>query len=197
MAETAERDDVQPVDGRRARSHRTRALIVDALMSLIEEGNLQPSSEEVADRAEVGHRTVFRHFQDMDSLYREINARLDEGVVRHIVPVTPEGPLADRVTAMVKKRTALFEQVKNFRRATEARRWSSEYLHETRARTAKLFRDLMFNALPEIKKKPAAIQSAAELLLSFEAWEQLRVEQKCSIPKARTAMRESVLKLLS
>jgi hypothetical protein len=28
----------------------------------------------VAGRADVGLRTVFRHFQDMDSLYREIGA---------------------------------------------------------------------------------------------------------------------------
>ena len=55
-------------DGRRLRSQDSRARIVAAMLDLIREGEIAPSAELVASRANVGLRTVFRHFKDMDSL---------------------------------------------------------------------------------------------------------------------------------
>ena len=59
-------------DGRRLRSERNRQQIVEAMIELIEAGNPAPSAARVAEEAEVSLRTVFRHFEDMDTLYREI-----------------------------------------------------------------------------------------------------------------------------
>ena len=59
-------------DGRRLRSIDSRARIVKAMLALIEEGDMAPGAEAVAARAEVGLRTVFRHFKDMESLYRDV-----------------------------------------------------------------------------------------------------------------------------
>src|SRR3546814_12219563 len=42
-----------------------------------------PSAEQVAARADVGLRTVFRHFKDMESLYREMSAAIE----REVIPV--------------------------------------------------------------------------------------------------------------
>ena len=57
-------------DGRLKRSVATRKKILQALTALTYEGVLSPTAEQVAMRADVGLRTVFRHFDDMDSLYR-------------------------------------------------------------------------------------------------------------------------------
>jgi len=62
-------------DGRRQRSDRSRRRIIEALFDLIGEGNMTPSAVGVAERANVGLRTVFRHFEDMDSIYDEMTAR--------------------------------------------------------------------------------------------------------------------------
>ena len=43
-----------PSDGRAARAARTRAAIVDALLALLEEGDLQPTANRIADRAILG-----------------------------------------------------------------------------------------------------------------------------------------------
>ena len=59
-----------PRDGRALRSERSRRPIVEALFALVGEGVLQPTAQQVADRAGVGIRTVFRHFEDMDALLR-------------------------------------------------------------------------------------------------------------------------------
>ena len=67
-------------DGRRARGHVSRSRIVAAMIELVREGCVAPTAEQVALRADVGLRTVFRHFDDMESLYREIRAlRIYEG----------------------------------------------------------------------------------------------------------------------
>ena len=58
------------IDGRRLRSQVSRAKIVEALMTLVEAGQVDPSAEEVAATAGVGLRSVFRHFKDMESLRR-------------------------------------------------------------------------------------------------------------------------------
>ena len=56
-------------DGRRLRSERSKQAIIDAILALMEEGNLVPSAQTVADRAGIGIRSVFRHFADMEELY--------------------------------------------------------------------------------------------------------------------------------
>ncbi|NCV76101.1 TetR family transcriptional regulator, partial [bacterium] len=60
------------VDGRVARSERTREAIAEALLELLEEGVLRPRAQEIAKRADVAVRTVFQHFDDMEGLYAEI-----------------------------------------------------------------------------------------------------------------------------
>jgi len=71
-------------DGRRHRSDRSRRRIIEALFDLIGEGNMTPSAVSVAERANVGLRTVFRHFEDMDSIYDEMTAELTEAVMPKI-----------------------------------------------------------------------------------------------------------------
>ena len=72
----AAKDKPHP-DGRRQRSQASRAKIVTAFMELIESGDPSPSAARVAKRAGVGLRSVFRHFDDMDSLYAEIDGILN------------------------------------------------------------------------------------------------------------------------
>ena len=64
------------IDGRLHRSMATRRKIVTALETLIRAGTLSPTAEQVAVQAQVGLRTVFRHFDDMETLYREISVCL-------------------------------------------------------------------------------------------------------------------------
>ena len=68
------------IDGRRGRGRSSHKRIVAAMMDLIEGGDLMPSAARVAEEAGVGLRTVFRHFDDMDSLYREISKIVAERI---------------------------------------------------------------------------------------------------------------------
>ncbi|WP_158595822.1 hypothetical protein [Oleomonas cavernae] len=64
------------LDGRRQRAVDNRRRIVEAMLALVRAGDVAPGAEAVAAKAGVGLRTVFRLFEDMDSLYREIHSIL-------------------------------------------------------------------------------------------------------------------------
>jgi TetR/AcrR family transcriptional regulator of autoinduction and epiphytic fitness len=55
-------------DGRVLRGERNREAIVEALLELYQEGDPQPPARAIAERAGVSLRTVFQHFNDMDTL---------------------------------------------------------------------------------------------------------------------------------
>jgi AcrR family transcriptional regulator len=70
---TITRDDTTPVvDGRTLRRERSRADIVTALLDLFEEGHVEVSAAEIAARAGVSERSLFRHFTDVHDLYRTV-----------------------------------------------------------------------------------------------------------------------------
>lgn len=58
----------QQLDGRRARREQNVDAVVDAMLDLLGEGNLSPGAAAVAERSGVSLRSVFRYFDDMDSL---------------------------------------------------------------------------------------------------------------------------------
>ena len=61
----ADSNAVVSVDGRRQRGERTRQAIIEAALSLQEEGVLVPTAQQISDRAGVLIRSFFRHFEDM------------------------------------------------------------------------------------------------------------------------------------
>ncbi len=111
-----------PSDGRRRRTHDSQRRIVDALLSLVEDGHASPSAELVAERAGVGLRSVFRHFSDMDNLYREITlilaARLEEVARRPFKAADWQGKLLE----MVERRADAYERMAPFLAAAKQRR---------------------------------------------------------------------------
>src|SRR5688500_3891186 len=68
------------VDGRRLRRQQNREAVIDALIELFEEGSYTPSSAEVAERAGISPRSLFRYFDDVDDLNR---AAVDRHIDTH------------------------------------------------------------------------------------------------------------------
>lgn len=105
--EPAGRDDA---DGRHLRRQRNREAVVDALLTLYGEGNLDPSSAEIAQRAGSSPRSLFRYFDDVDDLCGEAIRRHEERIRRHVtVGAGADDPLSGRVAALVASRVALYE----------------------------------------------------------------------------------------
>ena len=180
-----------PIDGRRARGQANRSKLVAAMIELVREGSIAPTAEQVAARAQVALRTVFRHFDDMESLYREI----DTEVMQLIVPLinTPFTATSwqGRLEESIQRRARLFETILPFRIATEALRHQSAFLQEKQQIIMQMQHATLYKILPKAALEDAATLAALNLVLSVNAWQQLRMDQGLDTAAAEQAMQRA------
>jgi AcrR family transcriptional regulator len=184
-----------PADGRHARSHASRGRIVRALLDLVAEGDPSPGAEQVAARAGVGLRSVFRHFRDMDSLYREMSHTIENeiaAVVRH--PFQDAG-WREQLQEMVERRATVFERLSPFLRAASVNRHRSTALDADYRSLAELARANLRRVLAAAALDPSILEML-DLVLSFEAWSRLRQDQNLSLPQAKAAVQTAVRLLI-
>ena len=182
------------VDGRVRRGERNRELIIDAVLELVGEGELQPTAEQVAARAGVGTRTVFRHFADMEGLHTEISARLEQDVRPMFEDPLPEGPTRDRLRALVRRRAAVYERIAPYRHSGSLYRWHSEVLAERHVAMNRELRAELDHVIGGEARAPE-LREALDLVVSFEAWDRLRREQRLGPARAREVMETAAVAL--
>jgi len=185
------------LDGRARRSQRSRAAIVDALHGLVGEGILQPTAQQIADRAGVGLRSVFRHFSDMESLLAEVDQRVRAQALPLLRAEPPRGGRSERARALVARRIALFEQIAPYKRSGSLHRWRAAFIARNHAELARALRADLLRALPELRDAPDDVLEALDMALSFEAWDRMRTDQRLGRERAAAALERTVFALLS
>jgi AcrR family transcriptional regulator len=190
------------LDGRLARSARTRHAVVDALLDLLGEGDLRPTAARIAERAGVSLRIVFHHFDDLEAIYSELADRQAERVKALTVPIPVALPFARRVEKFAAQRGRLLETLSPVRRAAVL----MEPFRPALAKRLKHARDLMRAAAiaafaPELSKLAAsekrATTAALDVATSWVAWEQMRRHQGLSESDARGVMATTIRALLT
>lgn len=184
--------DIQPsLDGRRRRSQVSRERIVAAMMALVEEGQMNPVAEVVADRAQVGLRSVFRHFNDMESLYAEMAAKL----AREYLPALAPFESADwhgQLIESIARRISVYERLLPFKRAADAHRHESQVIQNNHAVTSHLMRARLRDLLPPMLRDDPLAFETLDFLLSIDSWQRLRSEQKLTVEQARLVVETQV-----
>lgn len=184
-------------DGRQRRSARSREAIVQALFELIGSGVLWPTALQVAESAGVGIRSVFRHFADMEGLFAEMDARLQAEALPILRAEPMEGPLDRRTSGLVDRRAAFFERIAPYKRSGNLQRWRSEYLRGRHSVLVRALRDDLMRWLPELRRAPIDLVEGLDLVLSFEAWDRLRTDQRLGRERARDALVRTVRALVA
>lgn len=184
-------------DGRRRRGRDNRARIVAAMMEIVHGGEIAPSAEQVAARADVGLRTVFRHFQDMDSLYREIAA-----VVGAEVRAVLERPLTgatwqDRLLERAGRFALAYEKMSPYKRAADAFQHRSKFLGTDYVKLVAEQRSILEAELPGELARDRDRVEALDLLLSFEGWARLRNQQGLTPHRAQAVVEATVRALIA
>jgi TetR/AcrR family transcriptional regulator, regulator of autoinduction and epiphytic fitness len=129
------------VDGRTLRRSRNRDAVIVALLDLIREGDLDPGAAEIAERAGVSHRSVFRYFDDLNDLVRTaIDHEFQQAREMSSIPQIGAGSFDERVAAMVDARLALFERVRGTMLVARMKAGSIPAIDEEIATVAELFR---------------------------------------------------------
>lgn len=165
-----------PTDGRRARRERNRDAVVEALLDFYREGELQPSTEQIAQRAGISARSLFRYFDDVDDLYRVAIAHQIARIgSRFFVDIDPDLDLADRVASFVGQRLELYEAMGWVGVVARSREWFQPLVAEELGRARSLFRTQLRTAFaPELARFDLTDAdrrvAAADVLCSFEAY---------------------------
>jgi AcrR family transcriptional regulator len=173
-------------DGRGKRVVRGRTQVSQALVAMVVEQGRMPSVEEVAARAGVSRRSVFRYFDGVEALEVE-TARAMRALMTERVPLPEaEGSLDARLEVLVWHRARLYERISPVRRFLDAARQRGNSAFHTFIRDGQrmLRAHLRTVVGPELNAQPELLP-ILELLTSWEAWTSLRDGQGCSVAKAR------------
>ena len=187
------------VDGRTLRAERTRRAIVDAHLALLEEGDLKPTAERIAERAGVSLRALWTNFKDMERLFAAAGARLMERQLAEHRPVPQELPLPQRIEVYCEQRARLLELIAPAARAARLREPFSAalrhnrtwYVTNAREELEKLFAD----ELDHVDAREETLH-ALTVLTTFASWSMLRDELHLDIDAATAVLRRAVTALL-
>ena len=174
-------------DGRRLRRALNREAVVDALLDLYTEGNLRPSTDEIAERAGISPRSLFRYFEDADDLAGEaVTRQLGRAMPFLPIGAGPDDPFGTRVEALVDQRLRLFSTVGQAGLA-EGRRF-------LRGQVRSLFAAEL-SAMPEADAEAAL--AAADILSGFESYQLLTGDQDLDLTAARSVLVTTLTVLLT
>ena len=193
----ADSSAIGSVDGRRQRGERTRQAIIEAALSLQEEGVLVPTAQQISDRAGVLIRSFFRHFDDMGTLFKAADDQLRDSYEALFIGGDRQGSLSERVHRAVERRSAAFEQLKNLVLGTKAQLWRYDMLRKNYARNQKGLRKDLEAWLPELTGLPEVECESIHAIASFEMWNRLRSEQGLSEKASVSVIQSTLMSLLS
>ncbi|MGD0392780.1 MAG: TetR family transcriptional regulator [Acidimicrobiales bacterium] len=189
-----------PTDRRAARSHRSRNLIVDAAIDLIQNGNPAPTSQQIAKHAGLSVRSLFHHFHHVEIVIR--NAAAGQ-FLRHrklIAFLPPNGPVGVRVQATCRQRRQLYEAIAPMLRMAYAKAGASEGVNAVLVEKRLLLRRQVAVTLgPEISARGTSAQLLLDTLLlasGWQNWDMLRSHSGYSATAAERLMVHSITDLL-
>ena len=187
---------IDVTDGRRLRSRDSKRKIVTAMLELVREGRIAPTAEEVAQRANVGLRTVFRRFKDMESLYAEMSVAISEQVAPIIDEALANDDWIGNLQQLVARRARVYEIVMPYRVAADVLKFQSTALLTHHRQIVSDERKRLLSVLPQTVMDDQALIEALEAILSFDMWNQLRNDQRLSASEASGVVKRIVTSLL-
>ena len=195
---------VDELDGRLSRTAQSRLAICEACLDLLQEGVLQPSADQVAERAGVSRRSIFNHFADLAELY---DTMVEVGMQRcapFLEEISEREPIARRIDELVRVRARFLEATAPFSRALTAQallgpaaeqavRVSRDGLRLQHQDVERLFRrELEGLSAPERADVLEAMSAAMAPLL----WAHLRHGRGHSIVRVRALMKRTLTAIL-
>lgn len=189
-------------DGRTARRERNQEQVLDAVLDLFGEGETHPTPDEVARRSGVSLRSVYRYFDDSESLLRAAMARhLGRLEPLFHLDVVADDPLADRITALVDQRLRLYGAAAAVMRAATSRAARNQLIgarvEERRRLLRRQVEDLFAPELAAQGASGASTAAAADVLTSFEALDQLHGQRGLTPDATRRVLTDTLGRLLA
>jgi AcrR family transcriptional regulator len=189
-------------DGRQTRAARTRASVVDALLTLNEQGNLRPTARDIAAQAGVSLRSLYVHFDDLEALFVAAGHRQAERLSQVLPPMVLEGDFPERFDAFMARRVTIHEFGAGVRRAALLQEPFSPVLQHTLGNARQALRaEVEACFRPELDATDTATRTrllgALDIATSPAAWESLRTHQDLPVEEATAQVRAMVLAFIT
>lgn len=163
---------------------------------MIDEDIDVPSAENIANRAGVGLRSVFRHFGDMDALYMAVMDRIGRRYLHMLQPYRSTGWVA-QVREALERRLELFQGGLGYRRAADLYRSGSDNVRIGRQTFEQMLRARLESIVPEAARADRLWFEQLDMWLSLDCYASLRDRRQMSHAEAGTLMATAVEALLA
>lgn len=191
------------VDGRTARRERNREDVVEAALTLMDEGELDPSIEQLTRRSGLSARSIFRYFEGLDDLRRAVIERHFERVEPLLYGSgTDDGPLEARIRRFVDVRIKVNELLAGPARTAQMRAPYAPVIADDIRRYRKILDgQVRDHFAPEIKARSRAeaddLVALIDVLVSFDGWDLMVSEYGRSRTQVRRAWTSALEALLN
>src|SRR3954451_7533028 len=201
MAATSGAVEGEPVDRRRLRTERGRELVVTALLQFFDEGESQPGAARIAERAGVSERSVFRYFDDLDTLAAEAVARQVGRTRALFAAPDATGGLERRIRALADQRMRIHDSVAVVSAAGRRIEARAPSVAEAFAIRRRLLREQATTQFaPELDthrgRERTGLLDAVDAAASFETIDQLRTVAGHSRARTRAVVVRTLRALL-
>lgn len=197
---------VETSDGRSARRERNRDAVLDALVQLTVEGVDEPSIDDIAERAGVSYRSVYRYFDDRTEM---MDAATDRAMA-WILPLVqnasgdaqPADPFDRRIQAIVDARVALYDRVADVVRSSMLQSFSNRRIQDHFRNFRRISRgqihDLFHHELQTFTPQECELRiTALDQLLSFQTIDYVIHERQHTHVELVRYLRDSILATLT
>ena len=197
---------VEMSDGRSARRERNRDAVLDALVALTTEGEHDPSIDDIADRAGVSYRSVYRYFKDrsemMDAATDRALAWIQPLLLNASGPVAPNDPLDHRIDSIVDARVEVYVQIADMVRQAMIQSFSNrkidEHFRSARRMSRRQIHDRFHNELKLFTPQECELRiSSIDQVLSFFSIDYIVNERNHSREELERYLRGAIRAALS
>ena len=185
------------LDGRILRSQKSQNLILDAIIKLINDGNLYPTAQEVAKESGIAIRTVFRQFADMESLLMKVDELINEKLLNEESYINMSLSLSERLKKIIDERVYFYNKYENIMIATVTQLPKYKILQKRYPEYQKLLRKRTEKIIPEILSLKSNSQELLDATLSFGFSERLKFQgmNKINIAKSLNDQCKKILNI--
>ena len=164
------------LDGRILRSQKSQNLILDAIIKLINNGNLYPTAQEVAKESGIAIRTVFRQFADMESLLMKVDELINEKLLNEESYINMSLSLSERLKKIIDERVYFYNKYENIMIATVTQLPKYKILQKKYPEYQKLLRKRTEKIIPELLNIKSNNQELIDAYLSFGFYQRLKFQ---------------------
>ena len=165
-------------DGRKLRSESTSDHILNTAIKIARKGNIDNMSfNSIAKEANIGTRTIFRHFKDQETLQESLDRKLGEEFTSSFSSINKEDKLENRIENVSSTLIKLYVNNQNIIRWNLRNIWTDKNLRKNMFSWNKILRNFLYSILPEIREKRKSEREIIFECMSFIFFLRLNVVQ--------------------